>query len=225
MHPVLPRLVALFAVGIAPAALAHGSYGANVPNYAVQSCQTCHGTGGSTTFNPFGTNFRTAVDASSVAEAWAAVFDLDSDSDGQPNGEELGDPCGVFTAGGTPARSAQISHPGDPASTSATPSAPDGDDDAVSDGCDNCPADANTDQGDDDDDGTGDACEAAAEGEGEGEGEGEEGEGEGDGGGEGEGEGDDGGSLCSSARVTSSSLGSPALASLLLFVLVATKRR
>ena len=37
---------------------------------------------------------------------------LDSDGDGQTNGEELGDPDCSWTTGSTPSRSNDLSHPG-----------------------------------------------------------------------------------------------------------------
>lgn len=223
MHPALPRLAALLPLAFASSALARSTWVTHVPNGTAASCQTCHGTGGSSTFNDFGLDFRalyTANGAGSETTAWATLFEEDADGDGQTNAEELGDPCGVYTSGGTPARATDVSNPGLASSSSAGPSAPDGDDDAVSDGCDNCPDDANDDQADADDDGTGDACEGGAEGEGEGEG--EEGEGEGDGG-EGEGEGD--APVCSSARVRSRGPSGPALAALGLLLAVGARRR
>ncbi|MBI1945522.1 MAG: hypothetical protein HYS27_07490 [Deltaproteobacteria bacterium] len=218
MHPVLPRVAALLPLVFATGALAHSGFVANVPNGATSSCQTCHGTGGSSTFNDFGTDFRVAIDGGAAAPSiWPTLATDDADGDGQTNGEELGDPCGVFTTGGTPARGADISNPGVASNTSAAPATPDVDDDAVSDGCDNCPDAANTDQADGDDNGTGDACEA-----GEGEGEGEEGEGEGDGG-EGEGEGEP--PACSSTAVAGRGPSLAALLTLALGTVVSMRRR
>lgn len=223
-------LLVLVTLGFASSAAAIDEWVAFIPNGTQFDCRTCHNSDSGGARNPFGNQFDAA---GSNASSWAAIFDDDADGDGQTNGEELGDPCGLFSSGGTPARTTQISHPANPSSTSATPSAPDADDDEVSDGCDNCPDDANTDQADGDDDGTGDVCEGGAEGEGEpaegegegeeGEGEGEEGEGEGDGGGEGEGEGEEG--PCTSSSVSPNGPGSGALASLALLALVALRRK
>lgn len=218
MHPALPRLTTLLPLVFASGALAHSTWVRHVPNGTAVSCQTCHGTGGSTTFNAFGLTFRTATNAGSETTAWATLFDQDADEDGQTNGEELGDPCGVYTSGGTPTRTTDISQPGLATSTSATPSAPDADDDAASDGCDNCPDAANADQADADANGTGDACESG------GEGEGEEGEGEGDGG-EGEGEGEGEPSVCSSTRVPEGGPDGAALVALVLLGAVSARRR
>lgn len=215
---------------LAPAARSNNLYVTFVPNYGVNSCNTCHSSGNA--LNPFGQAFQSA---GANSTAWASLFELDSDVDGQTNGEELGDPCGAYTAGGSPARTTQISHPANPMSMSSAPSAPDEDSDDVSDGCDNCPVAANPDQEDTDGDGDGDVCDGAGEGEGEGEpgegegepgeGEGEpgEGEGEGDAGGEGEGEGEAG--PCTSSSVNAHGPGSVSLASLALLALALLRRR
>ena len=223
-------LVAATLLGLAwaPRVSAHTSYVSLIPNGAQSDCRTCHNGDSGGPLNPFGSQFN---GAGRNASSWGAIFDDDADGDSQTNGEELGDPCGLFTSGGTPARTTQISHPANPSSTSTTPSAPDADDDEVSDSCDNCPDDTNTDQADADDDGTGDVCQGGTEGEGEpaeGEGEGEEGEGEGEegegeGGSEGEGEGEEG--PCTSSSVSSNGPGSGALASLALLALVGLRRK
>jgi hypothetical protein len=41
------------------------------------------------------------------------LCELDSDGDGKTNGEELGDPCCVWSPGDIPSRVWAISHPGD----------------------------------------------------------------------------------------------------------------
>ncbi|KAG6574578.1 Calcium-activated potassium channel subunit alpha-1 [Phytophthora cinnamomi] len=63
--------------------------------------------------NDFGLDFGTAGDE------WTTEFcQKDSDGDGQTNGQELGDPCCVWTVGGTPQWTSGVSHPGDSSSTS-----------------------------------------------------------------------------------------------------------
>ena len=47
-----------------------------------------------------------------AAASWATLCAMDSDGDGYTNGQELGDPSCVWTAGATPARVYDISHPG-----------------------------------------------------------------------------------------------------------------
>ncbi len=54
---------------------------------------------------------------------WSALYDLDSDGDGQSNGEELGDPCGEWDGGAAP-RTTDISNPGLVEDTSADPNTP-----------------------------------------------------------------------------------------------------
>lgn len=94
-----------------------------VPNGYLRSCQTCHiSASGGQGWNDFGTDVRERL--SEGRPDWAAVFSLDSDGDGQTNGEELGDPCGTWLPGRTAPRTVEISAPGDPASTSAQPRTP-----------------------------------------------------------------------------------------------------
>jgi MYXO-CTERM domain-containing protein len=89
-----------------------------VPNGSANGCDTCHAPGDTSSLNPFGEAF----DAGS--RNWVAVFDLDSDGDGESNGTELGDPCGEWEPGGTPARTENISNPGDSTSTSGAEPCP-----------------------------------------------------------------------------------------------------
>ena len=47
------------------------------------------------------------------SQEWTpALCNMDSDGDGQTNGEELGDPHCVWTVGDIPARTVDITHPG-----------------------------------------------------------------------------------------------------------------
>lgn len=89
-----------------------------VPN--ASDCTTCHTS--PPQFNAFGMDV--AANLSGGEPDWSAVWNLDSDGDGQTNGEELGDPCGVWTVGDTPARTTDISAPGDANDTSADPNTP-----------------------------------------------------------------------------------------------------
>ena len=159
------RVVTVFALAFSSGALAHNSYVADVPNGGDFSCTTCHGPDGNySDFNQFGDDFKTEMnrsDDSTPARSWQALFDEDSDGDGQTNGQELGDPCGLFSSGSTAARTTDVSRPGELTSTSADPFGPDGDADEICDWCDNCPDDVNSLQQDTDADGFGDACDAA----------------------------------------------------------------
>ena len=80
--------------------------------------------------SPYGGGTRTAFgnDVRSTLSGglpdWSALYALDSDGDGQSNGEELGDPCGDWTFGDTPARQTDISAPGDSDDLSADPQTP-----------------------------------------------------------------------------------------------------
>jgi hypothetical protein len=100
--------------GIAGDAWAYSSFVAKIPNGSTNSCATCHeGSPSAGVFNPFGTAFKDA------GTNWTpALAEADSDGDGETNGTELGDPCGEWTVGAQPARTTDISSPGDAASVS-----------------------------------------------------------------------------------------------------------
>jgi hypothetical protein len=54
-------------------------------------------------------------DFARAGHTWTrALCKMDSDQDGETNGEELGDPCCRWAEGGEPSRRWQLSHPGDP---------------------------------------------------------------------------------------------------------------
>lgn len=201
MHPVFTRGLAVLALSLSPSALAHNSYVADVPNGTVNSCTTCHASGGEysiATLNVFGQRFRTEMQAGKAPPAvWPGIATLDSDGDGQTNGQELGDPCGSFGSGSPAARTNDVSMPGDPESTTETPNAPDLDADEVSDWCDNCQTVANPDQADLDADGIGSVCDVGGE--------------------------DTGG--CGSAQISASAPGAASVAALAVLGLVALRRR
>ncbi len=104
-------------VGLAPAASATSTYMSQIPN-APNSCDTCHTNGGGSARNDFGLDVEANI--VSAAVDWSSVYSLDSDGDGQTNGEELGDPCGIWSTGDPP-RSTDISDPADDTDTSADP--------------------------------------------------------------------------------------------------------
>jgi len=111
------------AVALIPtAASAIPVYVDQLPNGSENRCGTCHvSAAGGGARNAFGTDAENNKDNGAID--WAAIYDLDSDGDGQTNGEELGDPCGEWTSG-TPARTTDISNPGDDQDTSADPNTP-----------------------------------------------------------------------------------------------------
>jgi len=113
------------AFAVAALTLAPGANATQALNDAIPSqpdgCNTCHTSGPGSARNDFGLDVEANDD--DVAAMWAAIYDLDSDGDGQTNGQELGDPCGDWTSGDAP-RTTDISHPGDDQDTSADPDTP-----------------------------------------------------------------------------------------------------
>lgn len=104
---------------IAGSASAFPDYLKKIPNGdGTERCNYCHteATGGPRT------SFGAAFEAN--GDKWKGIETKDSDGDGQSNGEELGDPCGTFAAGGAPGRSSDISNPADKASKAANPKTP-----------------------------------------------------------------------------------------------------
>lgn len=80
------------------------------------NCKICH-------IRPQGDGERNAFGeaygaAPGIFFRWPNLYNLDSDGDGQTNGEELGDPEGLWRPQQEPPRTWPISLPGDPDSTS-----------------------------------------------------------------------------------------------------------
>ena len=98
------------------------AYQNDIPNGITLGCVACHVQNNDPNLNPFGTDVSSRK--SGGLPNWVALFALDSDGDGQTNGEELGDPCGTWRKGRTPPRTTEISNPGRAASMSATPNVP-----------------------------------------------------------------------------------------------------
>lgn len=113
----------LAALAFSGAAHAKSEYVAYIPNGNVKTCNNCHPGGNTALQNGFGQDAANQVGKNSV-DWWPALVDLDSDGDGQTNGEELGDPCGDWLIGLDPPRATAISNPGDAASKSADPDTP-----------------------------------------------------------------------------------------------------
>jgi hypothetical protein len=88
---------------------------AKVPN-AVADCNTCHTNGGGTARNPFGLDVQALVTPNGEEVFWGAeLAALDSDGDGFTNGEELGDPEGLWQEGDpSPGDLADLGDPGNP---------------------------------------------------------------------------------------------------------------
>lgn len=105
-------------------AQAKPEYSDTIPNYGVNSCDTCHPPGDQGSENAFGLDILPMV-GTPEAGWWSAVRDLDSDGDGQSNAQELGDPCATWSKGKTPDRIDGIANPGDPGDLSPTPDVPD----------------------------------------------------------------------------------------------------
>ena len=87
--------LAIAAVALAPfAASARSSYLStfnstyHTSNTLLDSCSTCHGSGGTSTFNSYGTDVRADISAG-IATALSRAEPLDSDNDGFTNLEEI----------------------------------------------------------------------------------------------------------------------------------------
>ena len=108
----MKRLTTVLLFALAPTtALALPAFPNQIPNGGTNSCATCH-------INPAGggatNDFGTDVDANIVGGVvqWNELFNIDSDGDGQTNGQELQDPCGTWSQGDAdPA--GDVSAPGD----------------------------------------------------------------------------------------------------------------
>ncbi len=105
MLRVVVLLVAL--VGVAQA---KGFRRGQVPNGTTLSCLMCHVDGQPKSVrNVFGEQVADTLVGEDAN--WAALFDLDADGDGFTNGEELGDPEGVWQPGQP--NPPYVSHPAD----------------------------------------------------------------------------------------------------------------
>lgn len=136
-HWVTGLATATLLLALAPDADARPFRPGFLPNGAENNCSNCHvSAGGGGARTTFGEDVLANVTANGMEDFWAAVCALDSDGDGLTNGEELGDPCCVWTLNSDPARTDGISLPGDDTSVSATPSAPDDNGNGISNGCD-----------------------------------------------------------------------------------------
>ena len=97
------------------------TYPFDIPNGGTE-CGYCHTV--EPDLNWFGADTLLTFESGKQAVVWERLAPLDSDGDGQTNGLELGDPCGVWIEDGTP-WSEQVSDPSDSSSTLADPQSPD----------------------------------------------------------------------------------------------------
>jgi MYXO-CTERM domain-containing protein len=107
----------------AGAAHAHSEYVQYIPNSGALNCMYCHVPGDTTQLDPMGEDTLPHV-GKPPEQWWPLLRGLDSDGDGQTNGQELGDPCEEWLIGLEPGRTTDISNPSDPASQSPTPDVP-----------------------------------------------------------------------------------------------------
>jgi len=113
---------ALVGIGLVPQAEARSARVAQVPNGKVYGCATCHmSASGGDARNVFGKmvekQFLTDATYTGTVIWGTELAQLDADGDGFTNGEELGDPDGVWSRGSTsPGDPASVTSPADPAS-------------------------------------------------------------------------------------------------------------
>lgn len=112
-----PRALLLlgFAVVFHPAgAGARNLFSTEIPNGEAHDCSACHiNIDTALNLTWFGVDIAlTYEDYTNPKPIWPSVYALDSDADGQTNGEELGDPCGDW-AYGEAATFEETSNPGD----------------------------------------------------------------------------------------------------------------
>ena len=98
-----------------------------IPNASVSTaqgpCTNCHrDPSGGDTLTLFGQDVYATLEGR--RPDWSALYSLDSDGDGQTNGQELGDPCGTWIRGEPAPRETDISNPTDAALTSLDPATP-----------------------------------------------------------------------------------------------------
>ena len=93
-------------------ASARPAYASNVPSTTATVCSTCHIDGQPKQMrNAFGADLQTTLNGGS----WADIYDKDSDGDGYTNGQELGDPDGMWKMGD--ANTTFVSEPGQASSS------------------------------------------------------------------------------------------------------------
>lgn len=95
-------------------AVARNAFSSDVPNGLAFDCGSCHiDIDQALNLTWFGTDIALRYDDyDNPKPGWSDVYHLDSDGDGLSNGEELGDPCGVWEPGDE-AQYEEVSNPGD----------------------------------------------------------------------------------------------------------------
>ncbi len=113
----------LVGLAVAPRARAMVTYRSHVPNGYVYDCYTCHEED-IPQLNWFGVDLALASEDESID--WSRVWWIDSDGDGLTNGQELGDPCGVWDGSADPeiTDESRLSNPGDASDISGDPAEP-----------------------------------------------------------------------------------------------------
>ncbi len=93
--------VALALVLLASTAMARPERVGQVPNGFQRACRTCHNNPSGGPRNTFGNDIEETMTEPGIrgVAQWELVFELDSDGDGFTNGQELGDPEGVWRPG------------------------------------------------------------------------------------------------------------------------------
>jgi hypothetical protein len=113
-------LLAAGALLVPSLAAASPSFMNFIPNGTAIGCAGCHTNQPAT--NRFGDDVRARLVGGNPS--WPMLWMLDSDGDGQTNGQELGDPCGVWRSGQPAPRTTNISNPGGAGSMTPTPNEP-----------------------------------------------------------------------------------------------------
>ena len=120
ISPVAAYIIALGLIASAATVDARSFRLNMVPNAGTVdvSCNLCHTSPHDIRHNAFGLDIQQLVTPNGQEIFWGPkLAALDSDGDGVPNGVELGDPAGSWTAGADqPGEAASITHPGDAAS-------------------------------------------------------------------------------------------------------------
>ncbi|MEL6179987.1 MAG: hypothetical protein AAFS10_13595 [Myxococcota bacterium] len=125
MHQTLKGSAAALLAGLALCVIGSTAYAVparvlQIPNGAINSCGTCHeNQSGSGPRNSFGNDVEANLDADGATD-WAAIASIDSDGDGFTNGQELGDPEGLWMMG-DPSPDGEITNPGDAEEFPSTP--------------------------------------------------------------------------------------------------------
>jgi len=109
----------LLAASLAIAGIAAGraSFSSLIPNATVNlpgnitECQTCHvSQDGGPSWNPFGQQVKDNL--TDRRPDWTKIQNLDADGDNYTNGQELGDPGGLWRPGRPNPSAAILTHPG-----------------------------------------------------------------------------------------------------------------